>query len=292
MNDAFGLSHAGSALPFPADTQIMFADHKGEHRKGIEKRQRKLAAKTAFITRFLHEGERVRLITTACSPFSTLEQVTTGWAIVYLKRALLVFTNERMLHVLTDSSFKYRQSLAEISYSSCSSLQQRFSALKVQYRDGKKERFLYVGRGERRRLKEFFRSMSFEGSQGENPERVPLCPKCTRPLQKDTDTCASCRLEFKSREEGRRIALIYPGGGYFYTGHRLLGIADALTEFLLMVLLILAIIGAANGEPQGWVSVTVIAAFLAIEKAISVYHTDHFIKEFIPKEKLTEPAAA
>src|SRR5262245_17092398 len=154
MSATLGLGQIAQPLPFPADTEVMFADHKGRHRPGIEKRQRKLAAKVAFLGRFLRKDERVQLITTACSPFSTLEQLTPGWAIVYLKRALLVVTNERILHVLTNSSFTYRHSLAEVRFSDCASVRQSFGSLKVEYRSGKKERFLYVARSERRRLKD------------------------------------------------------------------------------------------------------------------------------------------
>jgi hypothetical protein len=276
---------AAAPLPFPADTDEIFADHKGEYRKGIEKRQRKLAAKVAFIGRFLHPKEQVLFITTACSPFTTLEQLTTGWVIMYLKRTLLVVTDKRILQVLTDGSFNYRDSLAEIRYSDCASITQSFGALKLKYRNGKKERFLYVASQERRKLKDLVKRMSFDGPNPSAAARSHLCPRCTKPLKADVYACGACNLQFKSRSEGRRAALLFPGGGYFYTGHWVLGAGDAIAELVLLILLILSLVPS-EGPDAGWGATIAIAVLLVFEKAISVYHTDHFIKEYMPAEKL------
>lgn len=271
-----------SALAFAADMDAMFADHKGEYRKGVEKRQRKLAAKVEFISRFLQPNERVLFITTACSPFSTLEQLTTGWIIFYLKRAILVVTDKRILHVLTKSNYTYRDSIAEIRYEDIVSMKQSFGALKLKYRNGKKERFLYVARQERRKFKELAKSRTFDPNAKGDAGRTHLCPRCATALDEGVYSCAQCNLQFKSRSEGRRRALIIPGGGYFYTGHWFLGIGDALVEFVLLVFLAISLLSEAD---QGATAI-VLTVFLVIEKAISLYHTDHFIKEFLPEEKV------
>jgi hypothetical protein len=288
MTDVLALRpSAAEPLPFAADTETLFADHKGEYRKSIEKRQRKLAAKLTFLGPFLRPGERVRLITTACSPFTVLEQLTTGYAILYLKRTMLVVTDERILQVLTNRNFVYRDSIAEIRFEDCASMKQSFSALKIEYRNGTKERFLYVAGAERRRLKDFLKAKTFAPTGGGSAARTHLCPRCMKPLQHDVYECGACRLEFKSLEEGRRRALLFPGGGYFYTGHWFIGIADALMELILIVLLIVSILGLSEGG-EGMVEVSILfGVLLIIEKAISLYHTNHFIREYIPKEKVT-----
>lgn len=288
MNSVLAMQPAAAApLPFAADTDSMFADHKGEYRKGIEKRQRKLAAKVAFIGRFLQPNERVLFVTTACSPFTMLEQFTTGWVIVYLKRALLVVTDQRILHVLTDSGYKYRDSIAEIRYADCASMTQSFSALKVKYRNGKNERFLYVAGPERRKLKELLKTKTFEGPSADTGARTHLCPRCTKPLKPDVYSCGACNLQFKSRAEGRRLALVFPGGGYFYTGHWVLGMGDAIAELLLIIFLVTSLFSVGQAGDGG--ASVVFAILLIIEKAISVYHTDHFIKEYLPADKLAPP---
>jgi hypothetical protein len=179
----------------------------------------------------------------------------------------------------------YRDSLAEVRYEDCASLKRSFSGLKIQYKNGKKERFLYIPRSERRKLDEIIKTRSFDGARQGDATRTHLCPRCTKPLQTDVYQCGACQLQFKSKDEGRRVALIYPGGGYFYTGHWFLGLGDALAELFLITFLIISLIGLSNGE-EGMLGVTIFfAALLAIEKAISLYHTNHFIKEYIPKEK-------
>ena len=112
-----------------------------------------------------------------------------------------------------------------------------------------------------------------------------LCPRCTKELVKGEYACPNCHLAFKNRSDAKRIALIYPGGGYFYAGHPILGIGDAITELVLMVLFVASLTEVLGGSGSGSVMLAVLGAALIIEKAISVYHSNHFISEYIPKEK-------
>ena len=98
-------------------------------------------------------------------------------------------------------------------------------------------------------------------------------------------------LEFKSKAEAKRISLLFPGGGYFYTRHPFLGIGDAITETFLLVLIISSIVGLINGARDAGFSLVIFALALIIEKAITVYHSNHFVKEFIPMEKEVKPLA-
>lgn len=67
------------------NAEIMFSNHKGVHKKRIEKRQTKLTEKLDALPHFLEDGEQILLITTACSPVSLWEQLTIGWMFLYLK---------------------------------------------------------------------------------------------------------------------------------------------------------------------------------------------------------------
>jgi hypothetical protein len=87
------------------------------------------------------------------------------------------------------------------------------------------------------------------------------------------------------------MALLAPGGGYFYTGHPWLGIGDAVAEMVLLVLLLLGIGGMVMGEPDSAGVTVVAAALLALEKLISVYHTRHFLAEALPAEASFRPGA-
>ncbi len=269
----------------PVDRDILFTDHKGRARRGIEKRQTKLVGKLAFLKPFLMEGEKIVLVTTGCSPTSVLEQVVTGWIVYYLKRSLLVFTNRRIFHVPAKSDYSYRNSIAQIRYPDCRAIAMKRGFLEIRYGNGSRERFLAIDRRERRKVREVLAGISLADSQGEAGGRTHLCPRCTKELVRDEYTCPSCLLAFKNPSDARRISILYPGGGYFYAGHPVLGIGDALAELVLMALVITSLMEVLGGNGNGSVLLAIWGTALIVEKAISVYHSSHFIREYIPKEK-------
>lgn len=281
-------SPTGGDLGFAADLEFMFSDHKGRHKARREKRQRKLARSAPFLGRMLEPGERVLLFCTGCSPFGLGEQLLTGAIIVYLKRALFVFTDRRVFHVPTTQSYGYRGSIAQFRYADCESLRMSWRALKVKYRSGRKEVFNYISSGDRSKLKLLIGKLSFEGTSSPERARVHLCPRCAHALRRDQYDCPSCHLEFKNPQEGAKLSWLVPGGGYFYTGHPVLGTFDALIEVYLIVILAGALLAGASFD---WAGVAIVGVLLIVEKLVSVYHSNHFLKEYIPKEKLQQALA-
>lgn len=281
------------------DTDVMFSDRKGRYSKRVEKRRTKLLRKLGFIRRFLDPGERVLLVTPGCSPFSTVEQMTIGalWVIL-LKRAVFVFTDKRMLHIPTKTDFTYRGSIAQVLYRDCR-LYVKGSHLMAEYGDGSKERFSAIPRADRAILKQL--PIGSDGSENpsESPRRNHLCPICAQVLARDTANCPSCGLEFKTKAKGLKYSLLIPGGGYFYANHPLIGAGDALTEAYLGLLMLAALAAGLLGEPGGLVAAGFVAVILALEKLITVYHSNSFLNEFIPvdlksvlKAQHTPPATA
>ena len=283
--------HQKDSLHLPLDREILFSDHKGAYKKRIEKRQTRLLKNIAFLKNFFKEDERILLITTGCSPASILEQLLTGWIFIYLKRSLFIFTNKRIFHIPTKSNYSYRYSIAHILYPDCDSIQLKGSKLVVVYKNGKKEKFIYIARNERRKIKALLPTISFEGTPSEIQKRVHLCPRCTKQLEEEKYVCPYCFLEFKKKDKAKKISLIYPGGGYFYTRHPFLGVSDAIVETVLLVLVIVSLIDITKGVEGSGVELFIFGILLVIEKLISVYHSNHFIKEYIPKEKDIAPIA-
>ncbi|KPK36870.1 MAG: hypothetical protein AMJ65_15650 [Phycisphaerae bacterium SG8_4] len=274
--DVFGL---------PVNPDVMFADHKNIYKGKIEKRQRKMLRKIPFIKPFLHDGETILCVTAGCSPVSVIEQFMTGWIVFYLKRSLFVFTDERIFHIPTKQDFSYRNSLAQILYADCRSIVIKGRKLVAEYKNGKKETFLYIPASESKKIKTLLQEMPLEGQPSSTLSRTHLCPRCTNPLVTDQYTCPSCSLEFKNKKQTKRISIIYPGGGYFYTGHPLLGVGDALAEVYLTLLVIAALAAAISGTAGGISALIFFGIILAFEKAMTVYHSNHFIKEYIPKDR-------
>lgn len=263
------------------DSATMFADHKGVHKPRIEKKQRKLAEKVTFLKDFLEDDEQLLAITTAVSPTSFLEQWTTGFIFLYIKRCILVFTDRRVFHIPTTSGFDYRESVAEIRYGDLESIAQKGSRLKVAYKAGAKDLFLYIRGSERKKIRALLQTPDRLASPGATGSRTHLCPKCTHVLEADRFDCPGCGKEFKSRSKARDLSLWFPGGGYFYTGHPFLGVMDAMIEVLFLVLVATSLM---NGE---WSVAAIFGVLLALEKAVTVYHANHFVKEYIPVEGVT-----
>ncbi|MEJ2728166.1 MAG: hypothetical protein P8185_06585 [Deltaproteobacteria bacterium] len=135
----------------PVDRDTLFFNHKKIYKKRIEKRQRKLIVKLSFLKPFLKTGEKILLVSTGYSPISSLAQYVTGFLFVYLKRSLFVFTNHRIFHVPTTPNYKFKQSLSQIYYAGCQSLELKGGTLIVQYtKSGKIEKFKAIALSERR----------------------------------------------------------------------------------------------------------------------------------------------
>lgn len=267
----------------PVNAEIAFSNHKGQYKKRIEKRQRKLLGKAEFIRPFLHQGEQVLLVTQGCSPVGFLEQVITGWIVFYLKRSLFIFTNRRIFHVPAKQDFSYRGSVAQILYGDCSDIRIKGRTLDVKYNNGQREKFLYIGSRERKKIKSILSNDILESLQSQAQGRTHLCPGCSGELVVEQYTCPQCGKEFKSRDEARKISILYPGGGYFYTRHPWLGIGDAIGETFLAAMVVSGVIQGLAGDKEGWILAAWFGFFLFIEKLITIYHSNHFVKEYIPK---------
>jgi hypothetical protein len=272
----------------PVDTRILFANHKGVYKPRLEKSKTKLLKKIVFLGKFLDADEKIVLVTTGCSPFTMFEQLTVGVGlVVLLKRALFVFTNNRLLHIPTTWSFRYRGSIAQVLYQDCQRLHVKGSRLIAEYHSGRKEKFLYLPRRDRKVIKRCHFSTSESDRRSENPQRNHLCPNCTEVLRSDTVTCPTCSLEFKSKAKARRYSVLIPGGGYFYTRHPFMGICDAMAESYLLVLTVLALGFGLLGDAKAMAVFPMFLAALTVEKLVTIYHANSFLAEFIPEDLKT-----
>ncbi len=269
----------------PADRGILFADKHGVYRPRIEKGRRKLLQNLGFLGRFLDADEKILLVTTGCSPFTILEELTMGAAwVVAAKRALFIFTSKRLLHIPTTSRFKYRGSIAQVLYQDCRRLRVKGSALVIEYHGGKKEKFLYIPRGDRAIIKRFGIEPNETDRPSDNPQRNHLCPCCTEALPARVQACPTCGQEFKSKAKALKYSLLIPGGGYFYTNHPWMGIADALAESYLLVATLGALVFVLRGDPDAWPALILLGLVLVMEKLLTVHHSNSFLAEFIPTD--------
>ena len=274
-------------LNLPINKEICFSNQKEEFKEKIMKDQIKILKKfVPFLKSLLEPGEEILLCVQATSPMSFLEQWTTGWVIYYLKRCVLIFTNKRILHFPTKYDFTPKHSVSQIRYGDMDEF--KLSGflgrlLKIEYKSGRKEKFYYIKSREFRKLKTL-EPRFIKGQPSNISERHSLCPKCMTPLQKDVYSCSNCHLEFKNMKTATWMSILFPGGGYFYAGHPILGLMDAITEGFLLIILIINVMGALE-RMELWGFVLFVAILLFIEKLITIYHAKHYIHEYIPVDK-------
>lgn len=279
----------------PVDRETLFSNHKKIYKKRIENRQRKLIVKLPFLKPFLKTGEKILLVSTGYSPIASLAQYATGFLFVYLKRSLFVFTNHRIFHVPTTPNYRFKQSISQIYYTGCQSIELKGGTLVVQYaKFGKMEKFKAIALSERKKIRTLLKQKPVSGTKSAMGERFHLCPQCTRLLTAAKYVCQSCDLKFKNKILAYILAVLFPGGGYFYTRNYLIGLLNAIVEIFLLTYIATIlpdVLIKAEGS-MGKIAV-VCAIFLAI-KIISIIHSTHFINEFIPRKKevQTNPAAA
>ncbi len=279
----------------PVDRETLFSNHKKNYKKRIENRQRKLIVKLSFLKPFLKTGEKILLVSTGYSPITSLPQYATGFLFVYLKRSLFVFTNHRIFHVPTTPNYKFKQSLSQIYYAGCQSIELKGGTLVVQYaKTGRIEKFKAIALSERKKIRALLKAKPVSGTKGQVSERFHLCPQCTRLLTAAKYVCESCGLKFKNKILAYILAIFFPGGGYFYIRHYLLGLLDAIVEIFLLAYIALILPDVLNKVEGSMVDMLVLGAIFVAVKIISVIHSAHFIEEFIPRKKEIQinPAAA
>jgi len=258
------------------------------HQRTMDRQLKILRDFAPTLKSLLQPDEEVLLAIKACSPMSWFEQLTLGWIIVYVKRCVLVVTNKRILHFPATMNYAPRNSVAEILYGDIAEIKLSGflgRVLTLKYHSGKKENFNYIPSAEYKKLKTILPPLKQSGPVSAARERHHLCPRCLVTLEKGKFTCPNCHLKFKDGERARKLSIVYPGGGYFYTKHPILGIGDAITEAVLLFIVLGSLIAVLAGEAGAVVGVIIFGIALAIEKVETIYHTQHYVNEYIPLEE-------
>jgi hypothetical protein len=160
--------------------------------------------------------------------------------------------------------------------------------LALTYKSGKKEKFYYLETKGRKKLRTILPLFVKDAEPSSVKERHHLCPRCTAPLSSGEFFCQKCRLEFKDALQALKFSIVFPGGGYFYTRHPVLGVGDALTETILFIAVIIGLVDVLKGGAQ-WFTVIPLAIVLLLEKLITIYHAKNYVNEYIPADQKVTP---
>jgi tetratricopeptide (TPR) repeat protein len=271
--------NGNSLFGLPVDTASLFIDHNDAYQEKLEKKQKNLLRSIAHLKSFLKKNEKILYITAGCSPFSIIEKFILVFVSVYIKRCLLIFTNERILHIPTKINRSPRNMISQILYSDCQSVVMKRGSLRVIYKSGQKEFFRSILIDDRKKINHLVRTISFRGEISSRSKRKYLCPRCGHRLVRKKVFCMQCRLVFKRKSKALLYSFWYPGGGYFYTHHPIAGIVDIFMDMIILAIIISTFI---NGNPS---NIPLFAGLFIFKKLISIYHSSVLIDEFIPEKK-------
>ena len=275
----------------PVDRKTLFSNHKNIYKKRVEKRQRKLFMKIGPLKPFLRRNEQILLVTTGYSSLSSLGNYLTGFAFSYLKRSLFVFTNLRIIHLPTTTSYKFKNSLAQIVYAGCQSITLKRGTLVVQFAQRNQvEKFTAIAVQERKKIRALLKkSIPLSGTKANLSGRIHLCPRCAHRLVERKYECENCQLNFKGRLMAAFLAIVVPGGGYFYVGHYFIGALNAVLEIFLLIYSVYLLRDFSNQVPVNMIYLVAVPLLYLYVKITAIIHSNHFTAEFIPTQKKITP---
>ncbi|MGA9537120.1 MAG: hypothetical protein WBR24_14530 [Desulfobacterales bacterium] len=268
----------------PVDLAVIFSNYKNAYKKRIEKRQRWFIVRLSFLKPFLELDEKILQVTTGHSPTTIFEKMGLGWFFVYLKRSLLVFTDRRIFHVPTTPAYRYRNSITQIPYRLCRSISMKGRNLILVYKaSGVTETFFSLAGREKKKIGEILKSVPVSNNGAAAGGRTHLCPRCAAPLTASGYACRRCHLRFKTGTLATLMAVLLPGGGYFYIRQPFLGAMSAILEISLLAMVGTAYSNLVHGDKPFLLAGA--ATLFILEKIAVAIHAGVFIKEFVPRKK-------
>lgn len=287
----------------------VYTNHKGREKRGIRKRTDKALSKLAeVLPKVLEPEETILYVAQVQAPASVFEQLAFGWYIYYVTRTVLVFTNRRMLHFQVKRDGDWKQILRSVRWGDVEHAKVKgwllSPTLWLKYRTGKKETYWALRRDDAKKIKLLLAALLPNSSGELSPaqQMVSLCPDCTAVLTPKTYQCNQCGLTFKDEWTAIRLSLLYPGGGYMYTGHWFLAVGDAFVEAVLLAeALVYVLVALGMPEPglgpldpsasrgEALAIAGVFATILAVEKWFTIHHARRFVREYLPIKKKEWP---
>lgn len=294
--------------PLELRQDLLQRDCKGKSSKAITKRTSVLIKKLQpALAKFLQPGEQVLYIARVQRHASGVIQYTMGWYIYYASAAVIVFTNQRLLHLRVTSRNEWDKGVRTCSWSEIESATVSgwpTRALKLKFRNGTTYRYWRISRADALNIKKLLPLLlkSHEGSPYKAQGLVPLCPECKQELVSNASSCSGCGLSFKIKKTMYWLSLV-PSAAYIYTRRWFLAFADLIGQsyaYVLLAIAVYAFLGAALGwkNPSGrlmsindGIGVLVAGLFIfLLDVVITIHHNTYFIDDFIPSDKRAHPA--
>lgn len=287
-----------SPVPFMLEglavrNDTLFTDENGEENAGVKKRSTQAIEKLApALRKILRSGETVLYIMPGRSPLTAIEQITIGYWAAILAACAIVVTNSRILFIPVKVNRTWRESVRAVNWGDMAEVQKKgpFGAMVTfRFRNGEKATYAQIRRQDAKKLSAIATALipASAGEQTAVQGPVQLCPDCRGVLTAKQYLCPACGLTFKNEKKMVLLSIFLPGGGYFYTGHPVLGSLIAVAEGLLLLqLLALVLVPNSNAAPTDFsATLTILAIVWVLETAITIMHCRRLVREFIPLKR-------
>ncbi len=287
-----------SGFTLVADLQTVHdaraADTGSEDCLGDEQRNLVSLVEPAFAP-LLERDERVLYATRGAVPYSILDYLSLVILLYFVRRCVYVFTDRRIFVIRVGIDDKPLPTVSAICYGDIVAF--RFSGgfgftvnmkLTLKYPNGRSETFNRIPLADLERIRSLLPEVlpsapAAPATPDRFRERRHFCCWCGSTLRARVYRCLTCRVGYRNARTARILAILVPGGGYFYAGLPKLGMLDAFVETFLLLNAIGLILGAAYGGGMTYAkSAALLVAILFIEKVVSVRHSVEHIAEFVP----------
>ena len=285
----------------PVREDVAFANHKGVEKSGIRKTTEKLLDKLQEpLRKFLEPDEAVFCIARAQMMPSGVEQLFLGWHAMFLMPGVVVLTNRRLFHLLVERNGTWKRSLRSARWGDFEEAKAKGllgARLTAKYRDGRKETFSALAGGDAKKIQLLLQTF-LPAAAGETSSALSiasLCPDCRSPLTRGVYECPRCRMAFKDEKTAVQRSWLIPGGGFFYTGHALLGVFHGIAEgILLLAALYWLLVGfgvvaqepspgeAALDKVAALVVLAVFAGILVVHKLVMASVAKKQVRNYLP----------
>ena len=268
-------------------------DLQDEEREAVEQEQKALVAtvRPAFGL-LLERGEKILYATRGAMPYSILDYFGSVLLLYFVRRCVYVFTDRRMFVIRVGVDDKPLPTVSAVHYRDVKSC--TFAGgfgftvnmkLTLAYHDGRKETFNRIPLSDLERIRVLLPAAIANAPEANAPRatrgRVHYCTWCGTRLFKGVPTCRSCGARYANRRTALLLALLIPGGGYFYLRMPKLGIADAVLESFLALNAAGLLVGAMINPVVYARPAAIICALFMIEKLVSVRHALDQASEFV-----------
>jgi hypothetical protein len=274
---------------------VLFTNADGEEKSSFEKRGTKIVQKLSpALQKVVRPGETLLYVLRGRVALSGLEQFFSPAWIRYLGACVIVATNSRVLFFPVKSSGAWRESVRAVNWGDLEQVQKSgivlANSIFFKSRDGSKTGFREIRGADAKKLAAIANVMipAAAGEQTSAQGVVQLCPDCLGTLTTGRYLCPACGLVFKNEKTMIWRSIFLPGGGYFYTGHPVVGTFISIVEVLFIIDVLRALFvpfsqHALTPDLSG--GLAGLAFIWVAETAITILHCRRFVREFIPERR-------